>query len=839
MDFHSKTVKETAKILGTSLTKGLEPNEVVNRLKEYGKNKLSQAKKTPIIIQFLNQFKDFMVIILIISAIVSAVAEKVSGGNNYIDSIIIIVIVVFNGIIGMLQESKANHALEKLKEMSQPEITVIRSGSPITVPVEDIVKGDLVELVQGEYVPADCRIIEANALQTDESSLTGESTSCTKTTDIYPENTPLADRGNMAYMGTIVVQGHGKAIITATGTDTQVGHISKMLDTTPVQTTPLQKKLGETGRILGLGALAICFLIFIIGLLRHIPVFTMFMTSISLAVAAIPEGLPAIVTVILAIGVQTMAKNNAIVKTLSSVEALGSATVICSDKTGTLTENKMKVIETTGEDNVIKFATLCCDATTENGEATEKAIVQKAKEKGYIKDNLEKDMPRVGEFPFSSERKMMTTIHKYKGEYIEITKGAPEYVLKKCNFYYDKTKKTMTPQKEKEILNKSSIFASQGLRVLAVSSKECSSIPTEERDLTFMGLIALEDSPREGAAYAVKECKRAGIRTIMITGDNPLTARAIGEKTGIGTETATGAELDAMSSSEFSSAVEKCNIFARVNPEHKYKIVEELKAKGEIVAMTGDGVNDAPALKTADIGCAMGFGGTDVARAAGDIILADDNFATIVKAVASGREMYENIKKSVHFLLSSNIGEIITIFTALLMGCATPLCPIQLLWVNLVTDSLPAIALGVDPCEENLMNRKPNKSSSIFSRQMWNNIIVEGVMIGAISLLAYTIGKVIFKDTLAGSAMCFSTLSICQLVHAFNMRSHKSIFKIHILGNKFLVISLVLGTALQIIAVQVFPKIFKCSALNTMEWLVVIVLSFIPIVLCEIEKRLN
>ena len=838
MDFYDKTIKETAKKLGTSLTKGLDPNEATDRLNKNGKNILAEAKKPSVVLEFLNQFKDFMVIILIISAVVSAVAEKISGGNNYTDSIIIIVIIIFNGIIGMLQESKANHALEKLKEMSQPEVTVIRNGTASKISVEDVVTGDLIELTQGEYVPADCRIIDANALQTDESSLTGESSACTKTTDIFPENTPLADRGNMAYMGTIVVKGHGKAIITATGTNTEVGHISKMLDLSQQQTTPLQKKLGETGRILGLGALAICFLIFIIGLLRHIPVFTMFMTSISLAVAAIPEGLPAIVTVILAIGVQTMAKNNAIVKTLSSVEALGSATVICSDKTGTLTENKMKVVKVTGEKDVLKYACLCCDATAEIGEATEKAIVQKAKEKGYIKENIEKDMPRVGEFPFSSERKMMTTIHKNKNEYIEITKGATEYVLKKCNFFCDKVKKSITSQKEREILSQSDLFASQGLRVLAVASRECSSMPTEERDLCFMGLIALEDSPREGVAYAVKECKRAGIRTIMITGDNPLTAGAIGEKIGIGTEVTTGTELDNADKETFSAFVENCNIFARVNPEHKYKIVEELKSKGETVAMTGDGVNDAPALKAADIGCAMGLGGTDVARAAGDIILADDNFSTIIKAIASGREMYENIKKSVHFLLSSNIGEIITIFTALLMGCTTPLSPIQLLWVNLVTDSLPAIALGVDPCEENLMNRKPNKSTGIFSRQMWSNIVIEGIMIGAISLLAYTIGKVIFNDTSIGSAMCFSTLSICQLVHSFNMRSHKSLFKIHILSNKFLVISLILGTALQIIAVQIFSEIFKCSSLNTIEWLVVIMLSLIPVVLCEIEKRL-
>lgn len=838
MDFHSKTIKETAKITGTSLSAGLEHLQAETRLKENGKNRLRENKKPSIFKAFLEQFKDFMVVILIISALVSAIAEKITGGNNYIDSIIILAIVIFNGIIGLMQESRANTALEKLKEMAQPEITVIRN-KPVKISPEDIVVGDLIELITGEYVPADCRIIEANALQTDESSLTGESFACSKTTEPLCQDTVLAERANMAYMGTIVVQGHGKAIVTATGTDTQVGQISKMLSDAPAQSTPLQKKLSETGRILGIGAMAICFLIFFIGILRHIPFFTMFMTSISLAVAAIPEGLPAIVTVILALGVQTMAKNNAIVKTLSSVEALGSATVICTDKTGTLTENKMKVVETTGDENVIKYAAMCCDASCQSGEATEVAIVQKAKEIGLLKEVLEKDMPRVGEFPFTSQRKMMTTIHKTKGDYIEITKGAPEYVLKKCSYYYNKGKLPMSSVKEKEILEKSSNFAKKGLRVLAVGFRDCSSVPKEERDLCFRGLIALEDSPRMGAAYAVRECKKAGIRTIMITGDNPLTGRAIGEKTGIGTETVTGAELDNMNKTEFSKAVEKAHIFARVNPEHKFKIVEELKSKGEIVAMTGDGVNDAPALKAADIGCAMGLGGTDVARAAGDIILADDNFATIVKAVKSGREMYENIKKSVHFLLSSNIGEIITIFTALVMGCSSPLCPIQLLWVNLVTDSLPAIALGADPCEENLMEKKPVKSDSIFSPEMWKNIVTEGIMIGAISLLAYTIGKVIFQSTDIGSAMCFSTLSICQLVHAFNMRSSKSIFKIHILANKFLVISLIAGTLLQICAVQLFSSIFKCSTLNLTQWLIVGLLSIVPIILCETEKKLN
>ena len=843
---------------------GLSSAEAAARLEKYGPNKLKDAEKPTMVQRFLAQLKDPMLVILMVAAAVSAVTNYLAG-ESFAEVFIILIVVLLNAVLGVLQESKAEAAIEALQTMTAATCKVLRDGKQQTVHSDELVPGDVVVLEAGDSVPADGRLLESASLKIEEAALTGESVPVNKVIEALglahgKDEVPLGDRKNMCYMGSTVVYGRGRALVTRTGMDTEMGKIAGALANTADEQTPLQRRLDELGKTLSKLVLGICVFIFIFDLVMAgsftlESVLSTFMVAVSLAVAAIPEGLATVVTVVLSIGVTNMSKRNAVIRRLTAVETLGCTQVICSDKTGTLTQNKMTVVQHLGDTQRLATAlALCNDANLgENGQAegepTEAALVNFAAAEGLPKPQLAAAAPRVDEAPFDSGRKMMSTIHTAENGFIQYTKGAPDEVLKRCTQYWaDGKALPMTEEKRAEILAENKRMADQALRVLAAAQriwdeKPASNEPEQlEQQLCFVGLVGMIDPVRPEVKAAIAECRAAGIRPVMITGDHKDTAVAIARELGIiqdASEAITGAELDAIPDEEMQQAVRRYGVYARVQPEHKVRIVNAWKANGAVTAMTGDGVNDAPSIKSADIGVGMGITGTDVTKNVADMVLADDNFATIVKAVASGREMYENIKKSVHFLLSSNIGEIITIFTALLMGCATPLCPIQLLWVNLVTDSLPAIALGVDPCEENLMNRKPNKSSSIFSRQMWNNIIVEGVMIGAISLLAYTIGKVIFKDTLAGSAMCFSTLSICQLVHAFNMRSHKSIFKIHILGNKFLVISLILGTALQIIAVQLFPKIFKCSALNTMEWLVVIALSLIPIVLCEIEKRLN
>lgn len=859
MRYYSKNIKEVEKMLKTNIQIGLDSKEATNRIKKNGENVIKDNNKKSNIAKFLAQFNDFMVIILLIAGVISFLTSFLQGDKDFLDTIIIVLIVFINAVLGFMQENKAEKALEALKKMSSPKANVIRNGVLQKIDSTGLVIGDIIVINSGDYISADARLIECNNLKVEEASLTGESIPIEKNIDtINIENSSIGDRKNMIYSGTLAINGKAKGIVTATGMQTEIGKIAHMIINQEDEQTNLQKKLEETGKILGIGALVICFGIFFIGLFRKIPPFEMFMTSVSLAVAAIPEGLPAIVTIMLAIGVEKMVKRNAIIRKLPAVEALGSATVICSDKTGTLTQNKMEVIKVYTKDRqkLYSMASLCnnVEIGLENkliGEPTEIALMEIAIKNGIYKNKEEQVLPRVNEIPFDSKRKMMTTIHRNKTGYKIITKGAIDVLLERCTYYYENgEKQPLTDNKKREILRENMSMAKDALRVLAICYKDSETYvdinsTNIEKNLIFLGMVGMIDPPREETYDAVMKCKKAGIKPVMITGDHIETAKAIGKKIGILRKDGlaiTGAELDNISEKELCENIYKYDIFARVSPEHKVRIVKAFKKRGNIVAMTGDGVNDAPALKTADIGCAMGITGTDVAKGASDIILADDNFSTIVEAVKEGRAIYENIKKSVHFLLSSNIGEIITILISLLIGFKSPLVAIQLLWVNLVTDSLPAIALGIDPPDTALMDGRVKKSKTgIFTKDRWARISIEGMMIGSLALLSYAIGTVVFGKEIIGSTMAFATLSISQLVHAFNLKTEKSIFSINLFNNPYLIGSLIIGIFLQVAVIMVptLSNIFKVVPLNSIQWLVVIVLCIMPIVIVEIEKLLT
>lgn len=859
MRYYSKNIKEVEKMLKTNIQTGLDSKEATNRIKKNGENVIKDNNKKSNIAKFLAQFNDFMVIILLIAGFISFLTSFLQGEKDFLDTIIIVLIVFINAVLGFMQENKAEKALEALKKMSSPKANVIRNGVLQKIDSTGLVIGDIIVINSGDYISADARLVECNNLKVEEASLTGESIPIEKNIDtINIENSSIGDRKNMIYSGTLAINGKAKGIVTATGMQTEIGKIAHMIINQEDEQTNLQKKLEETGKILGIGALVICFGIFFIGLFRKIPPFEMFMTSVSLAVAAIPEGLPAIVTIMLAIGVEKMVKRNAIIRKLPAVEALGSATVICSDKTGTLTQNKMEVIKVYTKDRqkLYSMASLCnnVEIGLENkliGEPTEIALMEIAIKNGVYKNKEEQVLPRVNEIPFDSKRKMMTTIHRNKTGYKIITKGAIDVLLERCTYYYENgEKQPLTDNKKREILRENMSMAKDALRVLAICYKDSETYvdinsTNIEKNLIFLGMVGMIDPPREETYDAVMKCKKAGIKPVMITGDHIETAKAIGKKIGILRKDGlaiTGAELDNISEKELCENIYKYDIFARVSPEHKVRIVKAFKKRGNIVAMTGDGVNDAPALKTADIGCAMGITGTDVAKGASDIILADDNFSTIVDAVKEGRAIYENIKKSVHFLLSSNIGEIITILISLLIGFKSPLVAIQLLWVNLVTDSLPAIALGIDPPDTALMDGRVKKSKTgIFTKDRWARISIEGMMIGSLALLSYAIGTVVFGKEIIGSTMAFATLSISQLVHAFNLKTENSIFSINLFNNPYLIGSLIIGIFLQVAVIMVptFSNIFKVVPLNSIQWLVVIVLCIMPIVIVEIEKLLT
>ena len=851
--------------LNTKEREGLTEEEVKIRQSKYGKNKLKDKKKESIIIKFIKQFNDFMIITLIIASIISAVISKMQGENDYVDSIIIIGIVIFNALMGVIQEAKAEKSIEALKQMT-PQITkVIRNGKTTEINAEDLVKGDIVILETGNFIPADCRIIESHNLKIEESSLTGEAEPSLKEANIIcQKDIPLGDMKNMAFMASTVVNGTGKAIVTETGMETKVGQIANMIIEDEAPETPLQKKLGEVGKILGIACLAICIIIFIIGLIKKIEPIEMFMTAVGLAVAAIPEGLPAIVTIMLSIGVTKMAKRNSIIRKLPAVETLGSSNVICSDKTGTLTQNKMKVVEVKSKNPkfIITMATLCtdCEIIVENnqekviGEPTEKAIVEEGLHIGCNKKETEKIFPRINEIPFDSNRKMMTTIHRIGNKYRIICKGAPDVLLDKCTkevleIVDSQDIKVKTLDKLK-IKNENEQMAHKALRVIAVAFKDVTELPSKidnstiENNLTFVGLIGMIDPPREGVKEAVKTCKTAGIKTVMITGDHLETAKAIAKDLGIlnnGEKAITGQELDKMTQEQLEKNIKEYSVFARVTPEHKVRIVKAWQRNGAVVAMTGDGVNDSPALKNANIGIAMGKNGTDVAKNAADIILTDDNFVTVVEAVKQGRNIYDNIKKAVHFLLSTNIGEIVTIFVGLILGLKSPLLAIQLLWINLVTDSLPAIALGLEKPEKDIMQRKPiDSKKGIFANGLWNKIILEGTMIGVLTLVAFSIGNKYYTLEVART-MAFLSIGFLELIHSINVKNEKSIFEAGLFENKYLVGSFVLGIFVQAIVVVVpaFAKVFEVVPLSLTQWIITIAISILPIPVIELQKKID
>lgn len=844
MKYHTQTVKDTAQILKTDIKNGLTDKEARKRLVKYGKNEIDDKKKKSIISRFAKQFDDFMIIILLCAAAISFVSSLIAGSADMTEPVIILAIVVFNASLGVFQEIRAEHSLEALKKLSSPTATVIRNGKEIKIPSEEVVPGDIIHIRQGDIICADCRLIKCDGLCVDESSLTGETNEIEKDADcVCDALTPQSDIKNMAMSSCSVTRGSALAIVTATGMDTEVGKIASMLIDAEEQQTPLQKRLADTGKTLGIACLFICGVIFIIGTFKHIPPFEMFMTSVSLAVAAIPEGLPAVVTILLALGVLRMSKHNAIIRHLPSVETLGCATVICTDKTGTLTLNKMKVqeIDSDNAEDTLRLAVLC----SEDGEyinPTDKAILDYAKTYGIDAYSYKSAHKKQDEISFDSQRKRMSVLYDNK----VIVKGALEFILPLCKSYYTKSGiVSLTKDVERKILRKNNNMTENGLRVIAVAYRTENYCKIEsETELIFMGLIGISDPPRPEAEKAVSTAKKAGIRTIMITGDHAKTALSIAKKTGITDNNIVicGNDIDVKSDDELREAVKVCNVFARVTPEHKLRIVSALKSNGEICAMTGDGVNDAPALKGADIGCSMGISGTDVAKSASDIILTDDNFATIVYAVKEGRTIYDNIKKTVKFLLSTNIGEILTVMFGIIFGRVAPLTAIELLWINLVTDSFPAIALGFEKPESDIMMRPPiNPKQGIFSRGMWAEITIEGLMIGALALFAHAIGLVITQNETIARTMAFFVLAMSQLTHAFNMRSSKSVIKEGLFKNKYLLVSYLVGVILQLSLIYIPPvaNLFNICALNIGYILISFTLSLMPLFVVELQKLIN
>lgn len=855
--WHMLKTEEVEKDLKTSIKMGLREREVFNRKKLYGVNKLEEKKQESIIVKFIKQFNDFMIIILIIASIISAITSYIQGANDYIDSIIIIAIVILNAIMGLVQEERAEKSIESLKKLTPQIAKTIRNGKVQEINAEELVPGDIIELEAGNYVPADCRIIEGFNLKIEESSLTGETEPVEKNpNEILKERISLGDMKNMGFMATIVVSGRGKAIVTETGMNTKIGKIANMIIEEKAPETPIQKKLSEVGKTLGIVCLIICVIIYVIGILKRIEPVEMFMTSVGLAVAAIPEGLPAIVTIMLSIGVTKMARNNSIIRKLPAVETLGCSNVICSDKTGTLTQNKMTVVKTISDDKklLLELGCMCTDCNIKNekeaiGEPTEVAIVNKALSEGINKNELYSEMERVSEIPFDSNRKLMTTVHKLDNGFRSITKGAPDIMINKCNRIYKNGRiEKFDESDKKKIQNQNIELADNALRVIAVGYRDFESMKDDgidlEEDLIFVGLIGMIDPPREGVKEAVKTCKRAGIKTVMITGDHIATAKAIAKELGIlqiGDQVITGTELDNISDDELTKNISSYSVFARVTPEHKVRIVNAWQRTGAVVAMTGDGVNDSPALKNADIGIAMGKGGTDVAKNASDMILVDDNFVTIVQAIKQGRNIFDNIKKAIHFLIATNIGEITTIFMGLVLGLESPLLAIQLLWINLVTDSFPAIALGLEREEKGIMERKPrNSRKSIFADGLWNKIIIEGIMLGTLNLFIFSFGNKLYGIDVART-MAFVSLGLLELLHSFNIKSDRSIFKKGVLDNKFLIGSFILGALLQVIVVVIpcFADVFGLVPLNQTQWLYTIAISILPIPIIELQKMIN
>ncbi|MDO4543300.1 MAG: cation-translocating P-type ATPase [Clostridia bacterium] len=866
MIFHTKHRDEILETLSVDPAVGLSDDEAAKRLERDGKNELAAKKKKTLLQRFFAQFKDVMIIILIIAALVSfGIAIYEGEGHSFFEPALILLIVVLNAIMGMLQENKAEKALDALMNMSVQHARVLRSGREKRIDSKELVSGDIILLEAGDVVPADAFLLRSSNLKSEESALTGESVPSEKdATASVAENAPLGDRINMVFSGCSITYGTAVAVVVSTGMNTEMGRIASLLNDETDSQTPLQRKLASLGKYLGIAALVACAGVFIIGLLDGMPPVEIFMVAVSLAVSAIPEGLPAIVTIVLSIGVQRMVKRNALIRRLPAVETLGSASVICSDKTGTLTQNRMTLTEAWADDTdvieviginatppiqkLLKYGALCCDGTvsfigddaTHIGDPTETAIVFAAHRNGMPKEEIGRELPRIFELPFDSDRKRMTTVHRMGDKVLVIVKGAFDGLKPLC---------VEGDMQAAEAVLKD--MSNRALRVLAVACKTMDALPASptmeelESNLSLVGLVGMIDPPREEARLAVLTCKEAGIKPVMITGDHVITASAIARQLGIlneGDEAITGVELAAMSDDELDERVRKISVYARVSPEDKIRIVKAWQRAGQVVSMTGDGVNDAPALKAADIGCAMGITGTDVAKGAADMTLTDDNFATIVEAVREGRGIYDNIKKVVGFLLGTNISEVLVVFLAMLFFREAPLLSMQLLWINLVTDSLPAIALGREDVDSKIMSNKPKpKNESIFAHGLGVKIALQGLMFTTITLLGFMTGKNAMGSVVGGRTMAFIILSLAQVVHAFNMRSDRSLFASNPFGNKSLNGAVLISLVLIVLVVFVPPvqTVFGLMQLPAKYYLIGLGLALVPLPVMELAKAVG
>ena len=872
--FYNQSIEEVAQGLETDPSSGLKPEEIQKRIEKYGKNSLVQKKNRSFLAMFISQFKSFLIILLIIAAVISGIMG-IKTGEGLLDTYIIIGILLLNAFIGAYQELKAQKSLESLKKMAAPMAKVVRNGEPMVVNVEDVVPGDVVELEVGDIVPADIRITESYSMSVQESSMTGESVPVEKSPEtLESEDIPLGDRINMAFSSGVVTFGHGKGIVVGTGMNTEIGKIADMLDKDSDTQTPMQVRLEKLGKVIGTAAVLICVVIFVIGLLYGRPMISMLMVAVSLAVGAIPEGLPAISTIILSMGVRRMVRHNAIIRKLPSVETLGCTTVICSDKTGTLTKNQMTVVEdhaVSGKlDRLITVAVLCCDAKevknseggiTRVGDPTEIALIDLGVKNGVIKSELDAACPREGEVAFDSSRKRMSTINRMQDGSLQInTKGGLDEVLSVCTKI--ETADGVRPITAEDIASLQALnqkMAESALRVLAMAYRPTDKVSSDmeevEKDLIFVGITGMIDPEREEVIGAIQECRDAGIRTVMITGDHKATALAIASKIGIfrdGDKAITGTELDKLSEEEFDANVEEYSVYARIAPEQKVKIVTAWQKKGQIVAMTGDGVNDAPALKQADIGVSMGITGTEVAKDASDMILSDDNFVTIVSAVSEGRRIYDNILKTILFLLSTNLGEVLLLFVTSILNMGIPLLPIHILWINLVSETFPALALSLDPAAKDIMKKSPRGAGKQFmDKGMIWRISYQGIMMGAITLVAFIIGKRMGMEIFAGDAsaaeslgqtMAFASLIAAKLVHAGNLHSNtESRFKFNPLQNKPLIFAILMSLVFSA-AVLLIPSLadaFRFTHLGCAQWLTILGLALVPLVVVEIFKALK
>ncbi|NLJ48661.1 MAG: calcium-translocating P-type ATPase, SERCA-type [Candidatus Atribacteria bacterium] len=865
--WHALSYQDVIQQLKTDIEKGIKTEEAKKRLIDRGRNVLPTGKRKTIFEMFIDQFKDFLILILVGAAVISGLLGETT------DATVIVAILIINAGLGVSQERKADKALDALKKMSVPECEVIRDGSLQKISSEELVPGDIVLLHEGDYVPADLRLIEVYNLRIDEASLTGESVPVEKGIEPMNEDLPIADRVNMAYSGTIVAYGRAKGVVTETGLNREIGKIAQLLEKEEEVITPLQKRLAGLGKLLGYLTLIVCGVVFLVGITRGEHIFDMFMTAVSLAVAAIPEGLPAIVTIVLALGVTRMSQRNAIIRKLPAVETLGSATVICTDKTGTLTQNQMtvqEIFQMNDEEKetqaraflpseiFIKIGVLCNDSSIIRGngkvqrfgDPTELALIEFAEKNGYSVEKIRQDFPRIDEIPFDSKRKMMSTLHELNGTRRILVKGAPDVLINRCNSYQEGDQKLPLGEKERQlILRTIEEMAGKALRVLAFAEKELPDkkkiSQEDEIDLNFCGLVGMIDPPRPEVKQALEEASSAGIKTIMITGDNLLTAKTIAQDLGLiqpGDEVITGQEIEKFSSETLVEKIKHLRVFARVWPEQKLNIVEALQKNHEVVAMTGDGVNDAPALKKADIGVAMGITGTDVAKEVADVVLMDDNFATIVKAIEEGRVIFDNIRKFVMYLLACNIGEIFAIFIPILVGLHRPLVPVQILLINLVTDGLPAMALGVDSPEPDIMMRKPrNPKEGILNPQSMKIILFNSVFIALSVIIAFVVGTAI-EGIETGRTMAFVTLAFSELLRAYSFRSEKRNFwQINLRSNLYLIEAALLsaGIVLTTVMVPSAARVFSNVSLNGLEWVYTIVFSFISFFAYEIWKLWN